>query len=173
MLGKKTADQEKAILSQGTFAKSILQLITKNPNRDRLYIKRSLELDPDYRLPFRQYFIDNRDEVITKIIFNCFNALKDVFPHEWDRPYDNILWKTTGFRGVVYAMPALYEIGTQRHDLSQLFFTDCFSLFKKRLSIDGIELTSQHFPGGGEQSQKRIAQLIEESIDYRNRDIGG
>jgi DGQHR domain-containing protein len=168
MLGKKTVDQENATLSQGTFAKSILQLITKNPNRDRLNIKNFLELEPDNRLPFRQYFIDNRDEVIIKIIFNCFNALKKVFYTEWEYPNDNILWKTTGFRGVVYAMPDLYKFGTKIQDLSQSYFEECFLQFQKNIVRNNLRLTSEYFPGGGEQGQKTIANLIKESLSVFN-----
>lgn len=97
MLGKKELNQNNATLSQGTFAKSIVELITKDAKKDRLYIKQGKELMPDKKLPFRQYFIDGKDEIITKIIFNCFNALRIVFPYEWDNPKDNILGKPRAF----------------------------------------------------------------------------
>ena len=45
MLGKKASGQDKASLSQGTFAKSILMLISKKPDEDaRLFYGRLLAL---------------------------------------------------------------------------------------------------------------------------------
>lgn len=170
MLGKKAPNQDDATLSQGTFAKSILQLITKNAEKDRVMIKRGLELKSEYNpgLPFRQYFLDNKDEIITKIILNCFNALRNVFFCEWKNPQENILWKSTGFRGIVHAMPALYKAGTKEQNLTEEFFMYCFDRFKGTLRSKDITLTSRDFPGGGEQGQKEIAKLILESIgvDY-------
>lgn len=166
MLGKKEMDQEHATLSQGTFATSILQLITKNPEKDRLYIKRGYQLEFDERCPFRQYFIEERDEVIIKILFNCFNALKEVFREEWETPELYILWKTTGFKGIIYAMPYLYEIGIDKRNLSQSFFTDCFERFRKRLHEQDVRLTSESFPGGGEQNQRKFANYIIDSLHF-------
>lgn len=164
MLGKKEMNQEHAILSQGTFATSILQLITKKPDKDRLNLKRGYQLEPDDRCPFRQYFIEERDEVIIKILLNCFNALKDVFREEWETPEPYILWKTTGFKGVIYAMPNLYEIGINNRDLSQSFFTDCFARFRKSLHEQHVRLTSEYFPGGGEQNQRKFAKYLTDSL---------
>ena len=47
MLGKKEQSQKNATLSQGTFAKTILMLISKDPNEDARLIKRGLKLNPN------------------------------------------------------------------------------------------------------------------------------
>lgn len=168
MLGKKEPNQDKATLSQGTFSKSILMLLSKNPDKDAILIKNGEELKPNNNLIFRQYFIDNKDEIIIKILLNCFNALKDVFPAEWDDPQNNILWKTTGFRAVIYALPSLCNKGKREKMLTQDFFKSCFNIFKT--SLNGNTLTSRDFPSGGEQNQKKLAKMIVESI--ANSDIG-
>ena len=164
MLGRKTSNQEKAILSQGTFGKSILKLISKKPEEDTRFLKSNLKLKDDDKLPFRYFFIERKDEVIIKILFNCFNALKEVFPSEWESPADNILWKTTGFGAVIYSLPNLCRKGFRENELTKTFFVMCFTAFKKELQNNKIELTSKSFPGGGEQNQKKLAQLIISSV---------
>lgn len=168
MLGKKEKNQDNATLSQGTFAKSVLQLISKNPDNDARRIKRGEKLVQDERCPLREYFIDDKDDVITKILMNCYSALKDVFPKEWDTPQKNILWKTTGFRAVIYALPSLIRKGRREKVLTKDYFVMCFSAFRKQLEIEHLTLTSKDFPGGGEQNQKVLAAKIINAVSKLN-----
>lgn len=123
MLGKKTADQDKATLSQGTFAKSILMLISKKPDDDARKLKNGQELDDDGKMPLRCFFVQQKDELLVRIISNCFNALKEIFPSEWENPNDNILWKSTGFRAVIYALPNICRKGIREKVLTKDFFS--------------------------------------------------
>lgn len=164
MLGKKERQQNEATLSQATFAKSLLMLITRNAEQDARSIKRGEKLLYDERIPLRGYFIEGKDEVISKIIFNCFNALKNVFPEEWKMPKTNILWKTTGFRAVMYSLPSICRKGFRENQLTQTFFEKCFSAFKETLVSKELTLTSDSFPGGGEQNQKKLAAILCDSI---------
>ncbi len=168
MLGKKTKTQDKATLSQGTFAKTILPLITRDPYEDVRSIKRERSLKEDVRCPFREYFIDDKDDVIAKILLNCFSALKNIFFEAWEDPLNNILWKTTGFRAVIYALPSIIRKGYREKVLTQNFFEMCFLAFKNKLSESGQTLTSLHFPGGGEQNQKKLAKIIIEAVAELN-----
>ena len=168
MLGKKEQNQDNATLSQGTFAKSVLQLISKNPDDDARRIKRGEKLVQDVRCPLREYFIDDKDDVITKILVNCYSALKDVFPKEWDAPQKNILWKTTGFRAVIYALPSLIRKGRREKVLTKDYFVMCFSAFRKQLEVEHLTLTSKDFPGGGEQNQKVLAAKIINAVSNLN-----
>lgn len=170
MLGKKEANQDKATLSQGTFAKSLLKLISRNPDGDALRIKRREVLMRDEKCPLREYFIAGKDEVITKILMNCYGALKDVFPDEWKAPKTNILWKTTGFSAVIYALPSLIRKGVREKVLTKDYFKMCFTAFKDTLEIERVSLTSEHFPGGGEQNQKKLAKIIIDSVAEQDID---
>lgn len=170
MLGKKETNQENATLSQGTFAKSVLKLISRNPDSDTLRIKRGDVLMRDDRCPLRDYFIAEKDEVITKILMNCYGALKDVFPEEWKAPKTNILWKTTGFSAVIYALPSLIRKGIRDKVLTRVYFHMCFTAFKEMLEYKRVSLTSEHFPGGGEQNQKKLAKMIIEAVSELNFD---
>ena len=170
MLGKKTLDQNKATLSQGTFAKTILQLITLDAEADFRDLKLNRQLQVDSRCPFRDYFIEGQDDVIAKILLNCFNALKIVFPEEWQDPHSNVLWKTTGFRAIIYALNSLVRKGLRVKTLTSEFFEMCFVAFKKYLNERNLTLTSKHFPGGGEQSQRILAKYIIEAVAHINLD---
>lgn len=159
MLGKKTSNQEDATLSQGSFGKRILSLITKNANEDARMIKRGEELKSDERCIFREYFIAQEDDVIMKILLNCFNALKNVFPDQWRDPHNNILWKTTGYHAVIDSLPTIYAYGIRKKDLSQTLFETVFRKFKESIDSKQLSLTSDHY-GSGETQTKKLKEEI-------------
>lgn len=164
MLGKKMANQEVASLSQGTFVKNVLTLISKKPEKDTWDIKRGISLEQDYSLPLRQYFINGKDDVILKILLNCFSALKIVFNEEWLNCMDNVLWKTTGFGAVIKSFPVLYSIGVKQHKLTIDFFKACFENFKINLREDNKNLGTD-FSGGGNQLQSQLSEYILKNLD--------
>ena len=97
-------------------------------------------------LPLRKYFISEQDNVIMKIVENCFTALKNVFPVEWNRPENNILWKTTGFCGVMIALNNIVSKGIAEKQLTEEFFMTIFRRFKAVIEDKDIQLTSRDFP---------------------------
>ena len=159
MRGRRTADQADATLSQGTFGKRILRLITRNADEDARMIKRGEPLTDDVRCIFRQYFIDDKDDVIMKILLNCFSALKKVFSEEWRHPHDNILWKTTGFNAVIDSLPEIYKYGVARKNLTTDLFENIFKTFEDLLGKDNIKPTSDFF-GSGESETKKLRDKI-------------
>lgn len=164
MLGKKEKSQVNATLSQGTFAKSMLMLMSRNVEDDTIRIRRGETLLPIKGLIFRDFYIADRDDLIVQVLLNCFNALKKVFLKEWESPNDNILWKTTGFRAVIYSLKSITKKGRRENDLTEAFFENCFNAFKEILKEKNLSLTSECFPGGGEQNQKRLAGYILDGI---------
>ncbi|OXA73023.1 hypothetical protein B0A67_06155 [Flavobacterium aquidurense] len=163
MLGKKSEGQDNATLSQGTFVKSLLTLISKDPESDQIKLKNNDELDRINSLPLRDYFIDSEDEVILKVLENLFNGVKNAFIELWENPNNNILWKTTGFGAIVKSFNDIYSLGNQHNDLSEVFFTRFFSHFKREISKKDIKLTSEYFTSN-EQQQTKLSNLIKESI---------
>ena len=83
MLGK--GGGEFASISQGSFIKSLMELITKKPDSYLIHLKEGVDLVPE-DLPFNEYFRTGRDEVIQKILVNLFAAVREVFPEEWGMP---------------------------------------------------------------------------------------
>jgi len=159
MLGKKTRNQTDATLSQGTFGKRILKLITRDAEEDARKLKRGEELTPDSKCIFREYFINEKDDVILKILLNCFNALQRVFPEEWEKAHEYILWKSTGFNAIIDSLPEIYHYGLNCKKLTEGIFEGVFNSFKDSLNEKGLKLSSKFF-GSGESETKRLKNLI-------------
>ena len=161
MLGKKEQNQVQAVLSQGTFAQSIMLLYSKFPDRDKekMYIGDMLE---DDGTPLRHFFISGLDDAILKIILNFYRALKDTYPKEWKVPNTNILWKTTGFRGMIKAMPQIMERGIKNGCLTYDYFRQYLEYFK--LFKSDVKFDSQQY-GSGEAAQNKLCKDILSSLD--------
>lgn len=164
MLGKKEKDQNAATLSQGTFIKYLLELISKNPDKDTRDIKRDISLIDDNNLPLRGYFISEADPVIHKIILNLFLGLRDVFRKEWEDPSEYILSKSIGFGAIIKIFPHLYKVGVAQNDLSKDFFACEFEKIKKNLYLNGKEITSINY-GSNEQARAQLATDLLEAYN--------
>lgn len=163
MLGKKEATQDLASLSQGTFIKYLMELISKNPDDDTRKLKNDEQLEPNKKLVLRKYFIDNQDPVIYKIILNLFNGVKDAFDEEWHNPKEYIISKPIGFGSIIKAYPVIHDLGVSKNKLTREFFKETFDRFKIYLDEQNIKLTSEFF-GSNEQARTKLANLIIESI---------
>ncbi|MFC7678918.1 DGQHR domain-containing protein [Paenibacillus sp. GCM10028914] len=159
MLGKK--EDENSSLSQGSFIKYLLPLISKNPDSDLSSLKNQpdIKLKDDPGIPLRYYFINEKDEIIYKILFNYFSAVKDTFQKEWEDPQRYILSKTTGYGALMRAFPKLYFDGIKQQDLTYSYFSRCLRKFKIQLNNTNKQLTSEFFPSN-EQEQKKLAEII-------------
>lgn len=174
MLGKRESELES--LSQGTFVNYLLSLISNNPHKDAIDIKKTAYiklgkkvedrsvLKDDKKYPLRNYFIADNDKTIYKIIKNMFTAVSNVFPNEWYNPDKYILSKTTGYGAIIKASEYMFELGKQEKDLTVSFFEDCFMKFKIGLEESNLELTSKCF-SSNESEQRRLANFIKASID--------
>jgi DGQHR domain-containing protein len=157
MLGRK--EEANASLSQGSFVKYLLPLISRKPDEDLVNLKLGKTLQDDPALPFRYYFIKKEDNFIYKILLNLFNAVSSVFEIEWNNPREFILSKTTGYGALMTALPSLIAKGDEEHDLSEAFFASKMRAFNDRLNAQQLSLTSLHFPSN-EQQQARLARII-------------
>jgi DGQHR domain-containing protein len=159
MLGKKESDSSS--LSQGSFIRYLLPLISRNPDEDLRILKNkpNAKLNDDDRCPLRFYFINQQDDIIYKIITNVFKAARDTFPEEWENHKNYILSKTTGYGAIMRAFPGLFKLGASNGTLTYDFFHNCFHNFSLELKHQKKALTSEHFPSN-EQEQKKLANLI-------------
>ena len=163
MLGKKEQDQNLASLSQGTFIKYLLELITRNPEEDTRKLKNNENLQPNENLALRQYFIEEQDAVIFKIILNLYNGVRDAFEEEWNNPNEYIISKPIGFGAVIKAYPTIHKLGVEQNKLTRDFFKSVFSNFKIFLKQKEVKLTSEHF-GSNEQARTKLSNLIIQSL---------
>lgn len=144
MLGKKTLGTDES-LSQGSFIKFLLPLITSNPTQDMTRIKSGEPPEVHPHCIFNEYFNSKDDEVILKVLLNVFNAVKVTWPDEWADPSKSVLTKTTGYTGIMTALPELVKLGKKHNILSQKYFNLIFEKTKEELDSLGINLTSGYF----------------------------
>lgn len=157
MLGSK--ELPNASLSQGSFIKYLMPLISKKPDEDYVNCKLKIKLLDDDSTPLRYYFINNEDQIIYKIISNAFKALRDTFPEEWSNPDQYILSKTTGYGAVIGALKQLIKEGRYNKNLTYDFFMIVFMNFKQYLNKNRIQLTSEFYKSN-EHEQARLSKEI-------------
>jgi len=159
MLGKKTSTN--ATLSQASFIKYLLPLISSNPDQDLIALKQNprARLKEDAALPLRNYFIKEQDEIISKLLFNFFSAMSSVFKHEWDNPNQHILLKPIGYGAFMKGFELMHDLGKSRKDLTADFFTECLTKVKGHLIENNKRLVSSDFASSG-QGQKALAEII-------------
>ncbi len=163
MLGKKSTDSD--VLSQGTFVTSLVTLISKKPNDDMIDIKNNKVLKPDSSCVLRKYFLENKDEVILRILMNYFSAVSDVFVDEWNDYNSYILLKTTGYCALIMTFDTLYKKGTKNKTLTYEFFKQEFTHVKTILDKREYKLDAKTV-GLGQAGQKALSTLFLDIIDY-------
>lgn len=144
MLGTKTPGSSET-LSQGTFVKQLLPNISADPVDDMNRIRKG---DHPIRQPdliFNEYFYDNKDAIILKVLLNYFKAAKNTWPCQWDDPTSSILTKSVGFTGLMMALPRIYQAGHKKNSLKVEYFEGVFQSSRRLLEAQGRELTSKHF----------------------------
>lgn len=159
MLGTKKAGQDKATLSQGTFAQSVIGLYSKYPFKDKDKMYNGEEIDKHDGTVLRHYFVYGKEDIILKILLNCFTALSEVFKNEWDNPKENILCKTTGFCSIIKALPKIIEKGYECQNLTKDYFYKYFEKVSGYFKTQRLSFSSEHF-GSGEVAQDKLAQEI-------------
>lgn len=157
MLGKRNAPTE--YLTQGSFVTNLLKRISKNPQADEIAVKKKEDLLDDDSLPFRYYWIQDKDEVIVKILENYFSAIRHQFQNEWNQPTaDNfILRKTVGFQALLYAFDEIWTESKARNDASRKFFDEVAIRFRQNLGQR--QLTSQEF-GSSAAAAKQLSDAL-------------
>ncbi|MCQ2593417.1 MAG: DGQHR domain-containing protein [Treponema sp.] len=162
MLGKKTPGSNE-ILSQGTFVKELLKHISDNLEEDFDLARRHKKCKVRPKCCFNEYFIDDNDDVIYKILLNIFNAAKDVFPNEWNNT-KYILSKTTGYIAIMRSLPELlqYAKNSKVKSLERKTFKLVFLKVKELLLKSNLQLINNDF-GSSESGQKKLSKIIVEA----------
>jgi len=158
MLGKKTGDTNET-LSQGTFTSFLIKLITNNPTDDFNRSRSNLPPVPRPNAILNQYYIEDKDEIILKIILNLFKAVRDLFPEEWIDPNNFILSKTTGYTGIMKAFPEIFKTGQRLKTLNYEFFYNVFEQLKIGFEKDNMNFISSDFPPNN-TGESKLRDLI-------------
>lgn len=132
MLGRRQNDTE--FLSQGSFAKYVLPMISRDPDDDELRLMKGDSLDPEPRAPLREFFLDSKDDLVSRILWNYLSAAKTAFPMEWDSaPKEHLLRKTVGFSALMKVFSAICPPMLENGDVSEDAFLSFFSKARDRL----------------------------------------
>lgn len=135
------------ILSQATMVKSILYMITKDSSQaeiERVKPRRFFKHNPNPDLLFRQYYSENQDTTIIKIINNYFLAVKEVFTDEngfsfWtireskNKP-TNILQTTIGYEALLEVLKKILTL--ESDEQSRLKIETYKKYLEKAISLD-------------------------------------
>jgi len=137
-------------LTQATVVKSIVKMISKNfrEAEKEQYLKREeLKVDEKNKLPFRSYYIQNRDSKIKEILTAFFSAVENSFLSQkgeklWKFEEDqnkptNILQTTVGFTALINILADLLVI------IDESYYTDQ-NVYEEILStVKDIDFTNQ------------------------------
>lgn len=115
-------------LSQGIFAQGVTSLYSMYPSIDKDKLCNDEDIDETDGTVLRRYFIDCKDDIIFKILLNCFTAIEEVFKDENDNTEDSPIYKTSVFCVIIKALPKIIEKGYTYNNLSQDYF---YKYFKK------------------------------------------
>ncbi|MFM2196659.1 MAG: hypothetical protein RLZZ505_91 [Verrucomicrobiota bacterium] len=150
-LGKRTEDYT-GRLTQATFVQRLLLHVCKNPEEIRDIYKRgdkpSVD-DPRNRdCIFWQFFCEEKDFAILKVMLNYFKAVESVFEEDWNSN-ESALNRTIGYSALMRLLAPLYRRGRAENPptLEQSFFEAEFSKAKVLAPF-----TFEKYPasGGGE-----------------------
>lgn len=167
MLGKRESPTE--MLTQGSFVKYLLRLISSKPDRDLIALKRGEDVPPDDSLPFNAFWRNGKDEFILLALTNYFGAIKQVFPDEWDpRSYlpqpgveggreTPVLRRTVGYEALMRALRAIWPDIRQTRDLSMAAFLPHAKRFREH--SDKVPRTTKNF-GSSSKDAGALANLL-------------
>ena len=157
MLGKNIDQSPTASLSQGTVASKISELISSDPQADNINLKNRVALDSynESRLSkyiFRNYFINDQIDIMTKILLNYFSAIANIYTDEWNTPKEFLLSKSIGYSAMIRFLVKLFPDLSQNKNLSEPLFQDIFRIIRSKKEID--------LKASGRGSSESLAAII-------------
>jgi DGQHR domain-containing protein len=160
MLGNKSKGSFET-LSQGTFVTQLLRHISSDPSEDFNNARQNKPMVSRPECVFNGYFLDDKDEVIVRILLNLFSAIKETFPNEWEDTSNFILTKTTGYTGVMKALPDIIRLGKSKNTMSREFFVSVFKRLRSIFLDKGLRFISDDFPpnNAGESKLRDFIRL--------------
>jgi len=161
MLGRREDHHNQDVmLSQGTFAARLVELMSSDPDRDaRLEKADNQSLPDELGRPLRKYYLRKDDDSITKILLNYFNAVRKVFPKEWDDTEGNyIIRKSVGYTALIKVLKEILPEAQEAKNLTENAFIEKFNIFKKNLG--DRELTGREFPGSDAKATELAEVLL-------------
>lgn len=113
-LGQATPGRTRETITQATFVEAILELISKEPKKDRDFLLRGssperYEGRAYEKYCFRDFFLDEKELLIARIVSVFFEAVREKWPTAWDSTAKgNMLNRASGFRALTRFLRAVY-----------------------------------------------------------------
>jgi len=153
ILGK-VVNRESETIAQATFVELIMGCISDNPMRDRHDIRKKRRISRGYdrnKYVFRDYFLDENDVAISKILWNYFSAVREIWPNSWQVTENgNILNKSTGVIALMRFLRYIYSENNLNPDTGVDYYVD---VLRNTGLNDGEFLTEKYIPGSSGQSK--------------------
>jgi hypothetical protein len=161
-LGKRTEEYE-GRLTQATFVQRLLLHVCKNPETIRDIYKRGdkpvLDDAKNRDCIFWQFFCEEKDFAILKVMLNYFRAVEVVFGEDW-KSNNSALNRTIGYSALMRLLAPLYRRGRDQElpTLEQSFFA---SELSKARSLAPFTFEKYPASGGGETAiYKDLHRLV-------------
>ena len=150
-LGIATEGRSKEKLTQASFVKGLLRLISDEPMIDRDRLLRREPLDPatgtaNNRLPFRNLFIADNDVAIAQCVLDYFSAIRDRWPEAWNSDARNVvIARSSSYFAFMRFLRILLK-GQVVETISRGYFRDCL----EQIDLDDDDFLNTTFlPGAG------------------------
>lgn len=165
-LGVSTEGRFNETVTQATVVQAIMKYISDNPQRDRSdYLRRSkpkiVSGKDNDRFIFRNMFIDEKDNEITDIIWNFFEAVKQRWPKAWDYSGRGLMLnKTNGFKALMRFLKPVYLHYTKPGGVPKK--DEFFEMFE-RIDMGDKEFNVETFKPGSSGESALYKTLMEKS----------
>ena len=145
------AGDKSETISQALFIDSLLPLMSRDPKKDRDTLRRDGTLQKAeggeaHSRIFRNLFIEEKDGIIARVLWNYFEAVERRWKEYWTEVRTGfVLNRTTGFRGLMQFLPYAYvAVGGLRGNPAEVKFDEIF----ENVDIDGHQITPDNYPPG-------------------------
>lgn len=173
MLGKKQDPNE--MLTQGSFVKYLLRLITNRPDADAIALK-SDETPEERNRPFNAFWRKERDDLILLAMTNYFAAVAETFPEEWDsKAYVDanqapkkgktpVLRRTVGYEALMRALATIWPTVQEEARLDKDLFLQLVGKFK--VNVGNHDISTDRY-GSSSADAGKLTTLLTEGVDGR------
>lgn len=162
-----TAERPMETLTQATFVDRLIKYISKDPMVDRDLLKRgkkpnrASEKEAHYQI-FRNIFLDDKDAVIAKIVWNFYSAVSDKWSKAWKEvTKGRILNRSTGFAALIrFLRPAYLSVGRKEGDVVT---ADEFSNILKTVDLKDDDFNPENYKPGSSGEAQLYSDLMEKA----------
>lgn len=170
MLGKRVEATE--YLSQGSFVKYLLKLMSSDPEADERTLLNNEPLKPNSALPFRSLFEKNQDSRMLEIVIDYFSAVRDIYPVAWSESPDKyLLRKTVGFSATASLLKRIAVTAQQWAKGDDSRFDQIMSAETFRQIMEAVkqgipesEWASGKFSSSEAEASKMTARMAEHAL---------